>query len=282
VIRSSSLIVATGIGLLFAARLISPQDASAGSRVIEIRAYTLKPGTRESFHDLFVRQSLPLLRRHNVDVIAYGPSLHDALSYYLVRSFSSLDDRMRSEDAFYASKEWREGPRDRVLAAIETYSTVVVSVDPETVRAMRHLMPELTTQANQKGSPMEYSTLVTTASDVTTLLALNEDYIRSVESSDVQRFREMLAADFMCSLPDGTHLDRDAFSETCCGTRRHLGSAGTRHQREGDGRFRSRLCPHDFHERRPSGRKSLHGCLGSARRALGRGRRARNALLDLD
>jgi ketosteroid isomerase-like protein len=211
VIRSSSLIVATGIGLLFAARLISPQDASAGSRVIEIRAYTLKPGTRESFHDLFVRQSLPLLRRHNVDVIAYGPSLHDALSYYLVRSFSSLDDRMRSEDAFYASKEWREGPRDRVLAAIETYSTVVVSVDPETVRAMRHLMPELTTQANQKGSPMEDSTLVTTASDVTTLLALNEDYIRSVESSDVQRFREMLADDFMCSLPDGTHLDRDAF-----------------------------------------------------------------------
>jgi ketosteroid isomerase-like protein len=50
-----------------------------------------------------------------------------------------------------------------------------------------------------------------TAADVTTLLALNEDYIRSVEASNVQRFREMLADDFMCSLPDGSHLNREAF-----------------------------------------------------------------------
>jgi hypothetical protein len=60
---------------------------------------------------------------------------------------------------------------------------------------------------------MEHSPLVTasTASDEATLLALNDQYIRSVEASDVQRFREMLADDFMCSLPDGTHIDRDAF-----------------------------------------------------------------------
>jgi ketosteroid isomerase-like protein len=213
VIRISTLIIAIGIGwygAVLAARLSNPQDTSEGSRVIEIRAYTLKPGTRESFHDLFVRESLPLLRRHNVDVIAYGPSLHDTLSYYLVRSFGSLDERMRSEDAFYSSKEWREGPRDRVLGSIDAYSTFVVSVGPEVLRAMRHLVPD-TTQANKKGSAMEHSTAAATASDVTTLLALNEDYIRSVESSDVQRFREMLADDFMCSLPDGTHIDRDAF-----------------------------------------------------------------------
>jgi ketosteroid isomerase-like protein len=49
------------------------------------------------------------------------------------------------------------------------------------------------------------------AADVTTLLALNEDYIRSVQIANVQRFRELLADDFMCSLPDGSHLDRDAF-----------------------------------------------------------------------
>jgi ketosteroid isomerase-like protein len=214
VIRISALIIAIGVGwcgALLAGRVSPPQDTSERSRVIEIRVYTLKPGTRQSFHDLFVRESLPLLRRRSVDVIAYGPSLHDALSYYLVRSFGSLDDRMRSEDAFYGSKEWLEGPRDRVLAAIETYSTVVVNVGPESLRAMRQLVPEDTTQANKKGFAMEHSTLAATASDVTTLLALNEDYIRSVESSDVQRFRRMLADDFMCSLPDGTHIDRDAF-----------------------------------------------------------------------
>ena len=51
------------------------------------------------------------------------------------------------------------------------------------------------------------------APDLTTLLELNRDYIRSVQTSDVQRFREILADDFLCSLPDGSLLDRDRFLE---------------------------------------------------------------------
>jgi ketosteroid isomerase-like protein len=43
------------------------------------------------------------------------------------------------------------------------------------------------------------------------LLDLNRDYIRSVQTSDVSRFREILAGDFLCSLPDGSLLDREAF-----------------------------------------------------------------------
>src|SRR5262245_35314266 len=109
-LRISVLISVVSIGcsgVLLAARSSNSQGTSESSRVIEIRAYTLKPGTRESFHGLFVRESLPLLRRQNVDVIAYRPSLHDEVSYYLVRSFSTLDDRTRSEDVFHGSKEWR-------------------------------------------------------------------------------------------------------------------------------------------------------------------------------
>ena len=51
------------------------------------------------------------------------------------------------------------------------------------------------------------------ASDLTTLVALNQDYIRSVQRSDVERFREILADDFLCSLPDGSLVDRDRFLE---------------------------------------------------------------------
>ena len=214
-IRNLTLISAIGIvccGALLASRSSRSQGPSESSRVIEIRAYTLKPGTRESFHDLFVRESLPLLRRQNIDVIAYGPSLHDDVSYYLVRSFATLDARTHSEDAFYGSKEWREGPRERVLAAIETYSTVVVNIDPETLRTLRFLMPHVTVPVDEKGPAMDHATLASSkVSDVTALLALNDDYIRSVQTSNVQRFREILADDFMCSLPDGTHINRDAF-----------------------------------------------------------------------
>ena len=49
------------------------------------------------------------------------------------------------------------------------------------------------------------------ATDVDTLHVLNEDYIRSVQTSDVQRFNEILADDFLCSLPDAQLVDRERF-----------------------------------------------------------------------
>jgi ketosteroid isomerase-like protein len=47
--------------------------------------------------------------------------------------------------------------------------------------------------------------------DLDTLRDLNSDYIRSVQTSDVRRFDEILADDFLCSNPDGTLIDRAAF-----------------------------------------------------------------------
>jgi len=53
----------------------------------------------------------------------------------------------------------------------------------------------------------------TVTSDLVTLLALNQDYIRSVQTSDVRRFDEILADDFLCSNPDGSLIDRARFLE---------------------------------------------------------------------
>jgi len=50
-------------------------------------------------------------------------------------------------------------------------------------------------------------------SDLDVLLDLNRDYIHSVQHSDVQRFEEILADDFLCSNPDGSLIDRAAFLE---------------------------------------------------------------------
>jgi len=48
-------------------------------------------------------------------------------------------------------------------------------------------------------------------SDLDTLRELNRDYIRSVQTSDVRRFGEILADDFLCSNSDGSLVDRSAF-----------------------------------------------------------------------
>src|SRR2546421_13021085 len=51
----------------------------------------------------------------------------------------------------------------------------------------------------------------TSTSDLDILTRLNRDYIRSVQNGDVRRFDEILAADFRCSNPDGSLVDRAGF-----------------------------------------------------------------------
>lgn len=48
-------------------------------------------------------------------------------------------------------------------------------------------------------------------SDLEVLKALNEDYIHSVQHSDVKRFGEILSDDFLCSNPYGSLIDRAQF-----------------------------------------------------------------------
>jgi NIPSNAP len=104
---------------------------------IEIRSYTLKPGTRDEFHRLFLEEAFPMLKRWSVDVVAYGPSLHDENSYYLMRRYESLAQREQSEEAFYGSDEWRQGPREAIIALIENYTEFVLELDEVTVQGLR-------------------------------------------------------------------------------------------------------------------------------------------------
>jgi hypothetical protein len=100
---------------------------------IEIRSLNLKPGTREEFHRLYIEEALPLLQRWNFDVVAHGPSLGDEDTYYVIRRFESLAQREEMEDAYYASDDWRKGPRERILALIENYTDIVLELDEVTV-----------------------------------------------------------------------------------------------------------------------------------------------------
>src|SRR5712691_2411701 len=53
----------------------------------------------------------------------------------------------------------------------------------------------------------------TEAADVATLRDLNQAYLDSVRTGDVERFRQILSEDFLCSPPDGTLLDKRQFLE---------------------------------------------------------------------
>jgi hypothetical protein len=108
-------------------------------RIVEIRAYNLKPGMRDALYDLFLNHALPMLQRWGVDMVAYGSSLGEPNGFYLIRSYANVEERQQSEAAFYGSDEWQQGPREAILACIDSYADAVLEVDDATLQGMRRL-----------------------------------------------------------------------------------------------------------------------------------------------
>ncbi|MFI6922084.1 NIPSNAP family protein [Nonomuraea spiralis] len=108
--------------------------------ILEIRTYRLKPGTREDFVRIMREESLPLLTKAGIDVVAHGASLVDEDGHeeaYLIRAFPSREARDEQEDAFYGSAEWLRGPREGIVSRIDGYHTIVIEAGDDAVRALR-------------------------------------------------------------------------------------------------------------------------------------------------
>lgn len=111
------------------------------NRLVEIRAYKLKAGAAASFHDLMLTASLPMLRRWGTQVVCCGPSARESDSYFLIRTYADLEDRNARQDAFYGSAEWRNGPREALLALIENFLDTELWLSTESIEDLRRLNP---------------------------------------------------------------------------------------------------------------------------------------------
>lgn len=107
------------------------------SQCIEIRSYALRPGMRAEFHRLMTEEIGPMFARWLVDVVLCGPSIHDADSYVLMRRYASASERVASQDVFYGSREWIEGPREAIMACIDSYVSVVLNASDAVVEMLR-------------------------------------------------------------------------------------------------------------------------------------------------
>jgi len=99
------------------------------SNVIEYRVYTLKPGARAAFQQRFDEQILPMFGRFGIEVLRAGPSLHDEVSFCLLRRFPSVSVREAQLEQFYGSEEWLANHDRAVMTMIESYSTSVLADD---------------------------------------------------------------------------------------------------------------------------------------------------------
>ena len=106
-------------------------------RLVEIRSYKLKPGSRDAFHAAAVASAIPLLHNWKMDVVAFGPSAHDPDAYFLIRAYADLDDLKKQQDAFYGSDDWKNGPRSAIVPLVESYLNTVVWLSPEAIDDLR-------------------------------------------------------------------------------------------------------------------------------------------------
>ena len=108
------------------------------SRVLEIRTYRIVDGQWDEFNRRFLDGALPMLQRWGIEVVGFGPSIDDDDHWVLLRAFPSVDERLRQEDAFYGSDEWKTEHRPGIMALIETYHTVVLPTTAEAVESLRN------------------------------------------------------------------------------------------------------------------------------------------------
>ena len=108
---------------------------------MEIRTYRLKVGVRPTFHALMAEASLPLVRAWGMDVVTFGPCREDADGYVLIRAYDDLAHLRASQEAFYGSEAWLKGPREAVLACLESHQSVVLELDEADLNALRRASP---------------------------------------------------------------------------------------------------------------------------------------------
>ena len=104
---------------------------------VDVRTYTLKAGRAAEFEELMRTRALPLLHRWGFDVVAMGLSIDGDDRAYLVRAYRDLTHREVSEDIFYGSTDWLDGPREAILDCIEDYASVVLELPAGSVDALR-------------------------------------------------------------------------------------------------------------------------------------------------
>ncbi|MDH6123005.1 NIPSNAP family protein [Kitasatospora sp. GAS204B] len=107
--------------------------------LLEIRLFTVRPGGREEFDRVSREETIPMMRRWGINVIAFGPALNTEDGYYLIRSFPSEELRVSVQEAFYASAEWEENYDKKVTEMIADYHTALAPLTADLSTGLKGL-----------------------------------------------------------------------------------------------------------------------------------------------
>lgn len=104
--------------------------SSAAAPLLEMRLFKVRPGTREEFHRISHEGTVPLMRSLGITVLAYGPATNNDDQWYLLRTFSSEEQRRQQAVELYAHETWERDFDTPVMGMIEDYRIAVMPATP--------------------------------------------------------------------------------------------------------------------------------------------------------
>ena len=121
------------------------------NRVLELRIVRLRHGRRNEFAVRFHDQLLPILRSHGMEIIHYGPSLHDEDSFFLIRAWPSVAERQETLDTMYGGVDWLMNQEQVFLDMIDSMDTCVLNADEWLIGAMKEAFENEQAMEDERG-----------------------------------------------------------------------------------------------------------------------------------
>ena len=97
-------------------------------RIVEMRTYRLKPGTRAEFLEIFRTRSLPAHTEIGMRILGPWVSAEDPDVFFFMRGFPSLESREPMKEQFYEGPLWKGELEAKLMPMIEKYDVVVVEM----------------------------------------------------------------------------------------------------------------------------------------------------------
>ena len=98
--------------------------------VIEMRTYTLKPGKRAEFLEVFRNRSMPAHAEIGMKILGPFLSIENPDVFFFMRGFPDLASREPLKARFYEGELWKRELEQVLMPMIERYDVVLVD-DPD-------------------------------------------------------------------------------------------------------------------------------------------------------
>ena len=128
--------------------------------VIELRQYTLRPGTRDGFIERFEREFLETQEAAGIRVRGTFRDLDDPDRFVWLRGFPSLDERVTSLTAFYTGPAWAAWGKDANADLIDSDDVLMLQPRPGKPGLPVSVFGELAVRVWTVSSDAEESSLI--------------------------------------------------------------------------------------------------------------------------